>query len=141
MFFGEFPYKLDQKGRVPIPPRFRKELQDGLVLSPGPEMCIMAYSLSEWQKLANNITTGSFSSSKVRRLNRAMFATAFHVTFDSQGRIPLPAPLRKYAGIDDELVVVGANTYVELWNKEQWEAEKTVSQEQAWQIIESIERR
>jgi MraZ protein len=77
----------------------------------------------------------------MRRLNRAFFATAFNLTIDNQGRIALPVPLREYAGIGDELVIAGVNTYLELWNKEQWEAEKAISQEQAWQIIESMERR
>jgi MraZ protein len=142
MFFGEFEYKLDQKGRVPIPPRFRQELKQGMVLSPGIEPCIMAYPLAEWKKLAATVTTGSFNHSKLRRLNRAIFATAFHVNLDGQGRVALPAPLREHAGIEIEgdLVVAGANTYLELWNKEQWEEEKAISQEQAWQIIESLER-
>ena len=142
MFFGEFEYKLDQKGRVPIPPRFRQELKQGMVLSPGIEPCIMAYPLAEWKKLAATVTTGSFNRSKLRRLNRAIFATAFHVNLDGQGRVALPAPLREHAGIEIEgdLVVAGANTYLELWNKEQWEEEKAISQEQAWQIIESLER-
>ena len=52
----------------------------------------------------------------------------------------LPVPLREYAGIEDEVIVAGVNTYLELWNKEQWESEKTISQEQSWQIIESLER-
>ena len=77
MFFGEFEYKIDDKGRVPIPPKFRKELKDGVVLTPGVEKCITVYPLSEWKKLAATLTTGSVTPSKLRRLNRAIFATAF----------------------------------------------------------------
>ena len=140
MFFGEFEYKIDEKGRVPIPPKFRKELKDGVVLTQGVEQCITAYALSEWKKLAATLTTGSVTRSKLRRLNRAIFATAFSLNIDGQGRIALPIPLRQYAGIEDEVVIAGANNYLELWNKEQWEAEKAISQEQTWQIIESLER-
>ncbi len=140
MFFGEFEYRIDQKGRVPVPPRFRKELGEGLVLAPGMEKCIMLYPLGEWNRLAAALTTGSATPSKLRRLNRAIFATAFSLNMDGQGRIALPAPLRQHAGIEDEVVVAGANTYLELWDKGQWEAEKANSQEQAWQIIESLER-
>ncbi len=139
MFFGEFEYKIDEKGRVPIPPRFRKELKDGVVLTPGIEQCITAYPLSEWKKLAATLTTGSVTRSKLRRLNRSIFATAFNLNIDRQGRIALPIPLRQSAGIEDEVIIAGANTYLELWNKEQWEAEKAVSQQQTWQIIESME--
>jgi len=141
MFFGEFEYKIDEKGRVPIPPRFRRELKDGVVLTPGIEKCITAYPLSEWRKLADTFTTGSVTRSKLRRLNRAIFATAFSLNLDGQGRIALPIPLRQYAGAEEEVVIAGANNYLELWNKEQWEEEKAISQEQTWQIIESLENK
>ena len=139
MFFGEFEYRLDEKGRVLIPPRFRRELKEGVVLTPGIERCITAYPLSEWKKLAATLTTGSVNRSKLRRLNRAIFATAFNLNIDGQGRIALPIPLRQHADIEDEVIITGANNYLELWNKEQWEAEKAISQEQTWQIIESLE--
>ena len=141
MFFGEFEYKIDEKGRVLIPPKFRRELKEGVVLTPGVEKCINIYTQAEWKKLAATLTTGSVTPSKLRKLNRAIFATAFTLEIDRQGRIALPIPLREYAGIEDEAVVAGTNTYLELWNKEQWESEKTISQEQVWQIIESLERR
>ncbi len=140
MFLGEFEYKLDEKGRVSIPPKFRRELKEGVVLTTGPEKCIIAYAPSEWKKLANTLTTGSMAPSKLRRLNRAIFATAFRLNVDRQGRIALPIPLRQYAEIKDTIVIAGANTYLELWDKKQWESEKAISQEQVWQIIESLER-
>ena len=140
MFFGEFEYRIDEKGRVPIPPKFRNELKEGVVLTPGVEKCITAYPLPEWKKLAATLTSGSVTQGKLRRLNRAIFATAFSIDIDNQGRIALPVPLRQYAGIEDEVVIAGANNYFELWNHEQWETEKAISQEQVWQIIESLER-
>lgn len=140
MFFGEFNYKIDEKGRMPIPPRFRRELKDGVVLSPGVEKCINVYTVSEWKKLSGTLTGGSLTPNKLRRLNRAIFATAFSLNIDGQGRIALPIPLREYAEIMDDVVIAGANTYLEIWNQVHWEEEKALSQEQAWQIIESLER-
>ena len=141
MFFGEFEYRLDEKGRVPFPPRFRSALRDGVVLTQGAEKCITAYPLAEWKKLADTLTTGSITRSKLRKLNRAVFATAFSINLDGQGRITLPVPLQEYAEIVDEVVIAGANTYLEVWNKIIWEEEKAISQEEAWQIIESLEQR
>ena len=141
MFYGEFDYKIDEKGRVPLPPRFRSALKDGVVLTPGAERCVNVYTLSEWKKLAAELTSSSLTSSKLRRLNRAIFATAFSTSIDGQGRVALPAPLREYAEIVDEVVVAGANTNLEIWNKILWGEEKAISQEQAWQIIESLEKR
>ncbi len=139
MFFGEFEYKIDEKGRVPIPPKFRQELKDGVVLITGIESCITAYPLSEWKKLAATLTGGSVTRSKLRKLNRALFASAFKLDIDGQGRVALPTPLREYAEIEDEVIIVGANNYFELWNKDQWLREKAISREQAWQSIESLE--
>ena len=137
-FVGEFEHKVDAKGRIPIPPKFRAELKEGLVLTPGVEKYIVIHPLPEWEKVTAALTTSTITSSKLRRINRAIFATAFHLNIDSQGRIAVPAPLREYADIKDEVIIAGANTYIELWNKEHWEAEKTLSQEQTWQIMESL---
>jgi MraZ protein len=141
MFYGEFDYKIDEKGRIPVPPRFRNFLKDGVVLTPGAEKCITAYTLPEWKKLATTLTSSPLTRSKMRKLNRVFFATAFNTKIDGQGRIAIPAPLREYAEIVDDVVVTGANTYLEIWNKILWEEEKSISQEQAWQIIESLENR
>jgi MraZ protein len=141
MFFGEFDYKIDEKGRIPIPPRFRNALKDGVVLTPGAEKCIAAYTITEWRKLSTTLTGTSLTHSKVRKLNRVLFATAFSTRIDGQGRIAIPAPLREYAEIIDEAVIAGVNNALEIWNKENWEEEKSASQEQAWQIIESLETR
>ena len=140
MFFGEFEYKIDEKGRVPIPPKFRGALREGVVLTPGLDKCINAYPLSEWKKVADALTTGTVSPAKLRRLNRAIFATAFSLDVDRQGRVALPAPLRQYALIEGDVIIAGVNNYLELWDKELWETEKSISQEQAGQITESIER-
>jgi MraZ protein len=141
MFYGEYEYKIDDKGRVPVPPRFRNALKDGLVLTMGAEKCITAYTVTEWKKLSTSLTGSSLTRSKMRRLNRILFATAFVTKIDGQGRVALPAPLREHAQIADEVAIVGLNTNLEIWNKALWEEEKNISQEQAWQIIESLENR
>jgi MraZ protein len=141
MFYGEFDYKLDDKGRVPIPPKYRTYLKDGLVLTVGAEKCITAYTVTEWKKLSTSMTGSSLTRSKMRRLNRALFATAFVTKIDGQGRIALPPTLRDHAGITEEVAIVGVNNNMEIWDKALWEEEKNISQEQAWQIIESLENR
>jgi MraZ protein len=140
VFLGEFSYRIDEKGRVPIPPRFRADFSDGIILTIGAEKCILAYNPSQWKALADNLTTGPVLSSKMRKLNRALFGTAFNLNLDGQGRVALPIPLRQYAGITSDVVIVGANTYLEIWDKQAWEIEKTDSQAQSWQIIETLEK-
>lgn len=139
MFYGEFDYKIDDKGRLPIPPKYRGAFKDGLVITPGAEQCLTVYTAVEWKKLSAQYTNSPLSRSKMRKLNRVLFATAFSTRIDNQGRIAIPAPLRDHAQISDDVTVAGANTYLEIWNKAAWEEEKAESQEQAWQIIESLE--
>lgn len=141
MFLGEFEYKVDEKGRVPVPPRFRVELKGYVVLSAGFEPCITAYTAQEWKRISQGLTSAMPSRSKLRRLNRALFASAFSIRLDAQGRIALPVSLRLHAGIQEEIVIAGANNYFELWDRKRWEEEKSQAREQAWQIAEGLEDR
>jgi MraZ protein len=138
MFNGEYQYKVDEKGRVPLPPKFRKQLKEGVVLARGlGEKCIAVYTTREWKRLSDKLAEQPLTGAKLRRLIRAIHGTAFDASFDGQGRIKLPDLLRTYAGIGDTAIVVGANARVELWSEEGWKAEQTSAEEQASQIIES----
>lgn len=139
MFFGEYPYKVDEKGRVPLPPKFRRQMKEGVILAKGMgEKCIAVYPVAEWKRLSDSLAAKAVTQANLRKLNRAIFGSAFSTSFDGQGRITLPYPLRDYAGIGDTAIVVGANKCVELWSEDEWKAEKTSAEEQASQIIESF---
>jgi mraZ protein len=138
MFFGEYPYKVDEKGRVPLPPRFRRQMKDGVILARGAEKCITVYTPNEWKRLSDSLAAKAVTPANLRKLNRSIFGHAFSASFDGQGRIVLPFPLRNYAEIGDAVTVVGVNNCVELWNEELWNVEKAADEEQASQIIESF---
>lgn len=138
MFFGEYQYKVDEKGRVPLPPKFRREMREGVILARGAEKFIAVYSLNAWKRLSESLATRVVTSASLRKLNRAIFGSASDASFDGQGRILLPFPLRNYADIGDAVVVVGANNCVELWSEELWKAEKAAAEEQAAEIIEGF---
>jgi len=139
MFYGEYPYKVDDKGRVPLPPKFRRELRAGMILTKGLERCITVYSPEEWKRVSERLAAKAVSPANSRKLTRSLFGSAFSATFDGQGRIVLPFYLREYAGIGDTAVVVGVNNAIELWSEEDWRTEKTSADEQAAKIIESLE--
>ena len=140
MLLGEYEYRVDSKGRLPLPPKFRQELGTQLILARGTEACIVVYPINEWHKLTDPLAARTVAlSQKKRRLNRHLFGSAFDLTLDGQGRIALPSPLRRYAQIDDVATIVGVNNYVELWNPALWNSEKVSAEEQVWQIIESLE--
>jgi len=140
MFFGEYLYKVDEKGRVPLPPRFRRQMKEGMILTKGMgEKCIAAYPIAEWKRLSDSLAAKAVTPANLRRLNRAIFGSAFGASPDGQGRITLPVSLREYAGIGDTAIVVGANNCVELWCEGEWQAEKKSADEQASEIIEGFE--
>ena len=139
MFYGEYPYKVDDKGRVPLPPKFRRELKAGMILTKGLERCITVYSPEEWKRVSERLAAKAVSPANSRKLTRSLFGSAFSAAFDGQGRIVLPFYLREYAAIGDTAVVVGVNNAIELWSDEEWRTEKTSADEQAAKIIESFE--
>jgi MraZ protein len=139
MFFGEYPYKVDEKGRVPLPPKFRRQMKEGVILAKGMgEKCIAVYPVAEWKRLSDSLAAKVVTPANLRRLNRAIFGSAFGASLDGQGRIILPSSLREHAGIGDTAIVVGANNCVELWSEGEWQAEKKSAEEQASEIIESF---
>lgn len=139
MFLGRYDYKIDAKGRVPFPPKFRQELRDGLVITQGLEKCITAYPLLEWKRIAERSATLPLARGKERRINRFTFTTAFPTEIDAQGRVALPLPLRQYAEIGENAVIVGVNNYAEIWSEENWRAESELMEKEAYQISESME--
>jgi MraZ protein len=138
MFFGEHVYKLDDKGRVPLPPKFRRDMRESVVLTKGTEKCIRVYPLAEWKRLADELASKAVTSASQRKLSRAIFGTAYSAEFDKQGRMALPLALRLHAEIGETVVVVGVNQSIELWNEDLWKAEKAASEEQAEQILEGM---
>lgn len=141
MFVGEFNYRVDDKGRIPIPPKFRTEelRKDGVMLCPGVEKCVTVYPPSEWKRFADSLTSAPIITSRMRKLHRAIFANSFEAELDGQGRIGVPAKLRQHAGISDDVMVVGVNRYVEIWERTAWEAENAADRNEVFQIIENLE--
>ena len=121
MFTGEYPYKVDAKGRVPFPPKFRDQLKGGLVLARGEGKCIYVYPMSVWEKLSEKLDVLPPAPSDIMEYKRLLFGTAFEAEFDGQGRISLPATLRQHADIGDSVILTGANNTLEIWSKENWE--------------------
>ena len=120
MFSGEYSHTLDAKGRLTIPARFRDELDGGVVVTKGYEPCIVLYPLSEWSALAAKVAQLPKTSRAARAYTRLVFGSAAEVVPDKMGRILVPSFLREYAGIDEEAIVVGVNTYVEIWSPVRW---------------------
>lgn len=121
MFLGEFEHTIDDKGRVAVPARFREELSEGLVLTRGFERCLQVFPRHTWQTLAQRISSLSLGNEEARNLRRLLFSGAAEVEVDRQGRILIPQNLREYAGLAEQVVIAGLDTYFEMWSRERWQ--------------------
>lgn len=120
MFLGEFEHTIDDKGRVAIPARFREELGERFVLTRGFEQCLQAFPRSMWEALSEKVDRLPIGSPQARNMRRILFSPAAEVEIDRQGRILIPQGLREYAGLAEEVLITGMNTYFELWSGERW---------------------
>lgn len=121
MFFGQFQHNLDAKGRLTIPADFREQAPDGLYVTEGFEANLVAYSRLDFEQIASNLSKLSITNAESRALRRKIFSNSANLTYDSAGRILIPAKLRAVAGIEDAVVVVGVGDYFELWSAKAWE--------------------
>lgn len=135
MFLGTFTPKLDEKGRVILPAKFRDELADGLVITRGQERCLYVFSEREFGEMHDRIRSAPITSKQGRDYLRVFLSGAHAETPDKQNRVTVPASLREYADLGRELVVIGAGSRAEIWNAAAWEAYLT-EQETAFAEIE-----
>jgi MraZ protein len=121
MFLGTHTPRLDDKGRLALPAKFRSDLDSGLVITKGQERCLFVFPISEFNRLTELLRTAPVTDRRVRDYSRIFFASASHEVPDSQGRITVPQQLRHYAGLTKDSVVIGANTRVEVWDSRAWQ--------------------
>ena len=120
MFLGTYEPKLDDKGRVILPARFREDMEGGIVLTRGQEHCIYAFPAQEFEQMTVELRRAPLSSKQARDYIRVLLSGAYKEVPYKQGRITLPPDLRKYAGLDRELTVIGAGSRAEIWNSQAW---------------------
>jgi MraZ protein len=120
MFLGTHTPRLDDKGRLILPAKYREELSAGLVLTKGQERCLYVFPVSEFGRITDALRTAPVTAKAVRDYSRVFFASASDEELDRQGRITIPAGLREYAGLDRDCVVIGANTRLEIWDAAAW---------------------
>jgi len=110
---GNFEHKIDAKGRLFIPSSLRDELGDVFHVTVSDEDCINAFSSESWGSLLDQVKA---MPAREKRRMRPFFSNAFRCELDSQGRFLLPQKLRDRAGLTKDVTVVGAGTYVQLWD-------------------------
>ena len=122
MFMSEYNHTLDTKGRLIIPAKFRETLGEEFVISKGMDGCLFVYAGDDWNAFEQKLTSLPLINKEARQFARFFLAGAATVEVDKQGRILLPAHLREFAGLEKDVVVIGANTKAEIWDRARWEA-------------------
>ncbi|MBI2037733.1 MAG: division/cell wall cluster transcriptional repressor MraZ [Candidatus Magasanikbacteria bacterium] len=138
MFIGEYNHSLDDKGRMAIPVKFRRELNKGAVVTRGLDNCLFLYTKTEWEKLAEKLAALPISQSNSRAFSRLMLAGAMDVELDKQGRVILPEYLRQFAGIKKSLVIAGLYNRLEIWDQELWNKYKNQTEAESGAIAEKM---
>lgn len=138
MFMGEYQHNIDAKGRIIVPSKFREELGESFVVTRGLDKCLFAYPMDEWEILEEKLKKLPLTKKDARAFTRFFFSGAVECEVDKQGRINLPQPLRKYAALEKECVVIGVSNRIEIWANDNWEDYFDDSEESFAEIAENL---
>ena len=120
LLLGTYTPKLDDKGRLILPAKFRPRLANGLVVTPGQERCLYVFPMDEFGRVYEQMQQTPVTVKQARDFLRVFLSNASDEVPDKQGRILIPQVLRDYAGLDREVAVIGQGTRVEIWDAEAW---------------------
>lgn len=121
MFLGTYTPKLDEKGRFFLPAKYRDELGAGLVITRGQDRSLAIYPMATFIEMTQQVANAPTTLRQVRDYQRMVASSASDEVPDKQGRVSIPAALRDYAGLDAQIVVVGAINRVEVWEPQAWQ--------------------
>lgn len=138
MLIGQFRAKISPKGRTAFPKKFREVLGDDLVVTVGYENALMIVSGKDWHSLIEGTEGKPFMQGTARDTNRFLLGEASELTLDDQGRFILPAYLKEYAKIGEEIIFLGLNKYVEVWDKKTWEEYQKYLHEHIGEIADKL---
>lgn len=120
MFIGEYHHTIDEKGRIIIPAKFREALGKEFIITRGIENCLFVYSLQNWAKITDKLSSLPFTKKDARTFNRFFMSGATNVELDKQGRVNISQPLIDYANLIKDCVVIGTGDRLEVWSQESW---------------------
>lgn len=121
MFLGEYEHTIDVKGRMAVPAKFRAQMDRGAVVSKGMGTCLSVYAVEHWEQRSNELVAG-MSSDELRDFERRIYPSASEIELDAQGRMVIPAKLRAYANLKNEVTVAGVRDHFEIWDRSAWQA-------------------
>jgi MraZ protein len=121
MLMGTYTPKLDDKGRLFLPAKFRDQLSEGLVVTRGQERCLTVWPMRAFEQLAGQAQEAPVTDKAVRDYTRLLFAGASDDQPDKQGRLTIPPMLREYASLSKDVIVIGVGNRLEIWDSARWQ--------------------
>jgi MraZ protein len=119
MFLGEYDHTIDAKGRMAVPAKFRTQIDRGAVISKGMGTCLSIYTVQRWEEKSAELASGK-TTDELRDFERRIYPSASEIELDGQGRMIIPAKLRAYAGLGNEVTVAGVRDHFEIWDRTAW---------------------
>lgn len=142
MLIGEYIHTIDEKNRMSLPVKFRKELGKKIIITPGLDSCLFIFTNKEWEKVSKRLSDTdsdlSFLKSDQRSFNRFMFGRASEVEVDSIGRILIPDFLKDRINLKNTAAIIGVEDRVEIWNEKAWSVYKENVEKQADSLAEKL---
>ncbi|GAA3936715.1 division/cell wall cluster transcriptional repressor MraZ [Pseudoclavibacter caeni] len=138
MFLGTHSPRMDDKGRLVLPAKFREELADGVVLTRGQEHCLYVFGAQEFRRIHEAIRQAPLTSRQARDFLRLFLSGASDQVPDRQGRITVPPDLRRYAGLTRDLVVIGTGDRAEIWDAAAWSSYLEANEEPFSETAEEV---
>ena len=138
MLIGEYIHTLDEKKRVSLPVKFRKEVGKKIIITAGLENCLWIFTFAQWKKITEELSKLNMLQADNRSFNRYMFGSATEVEVDSIGRILLPEFLVSRASLKTKVAIVGLQERIEIWNESVWKEYKNVVEKKADQLAEKL---
>jgi len=142
MLIGEYIHTIDEKNRVSLPVKFRKEMGKKIIITPGLDSCLFIFTIKEWAKVSKRLSDSdsdlSFLKADKRSFNRFMFGRAAEIEVDSIGRILIPDFLKERIGLKNSVAIIGVEDRVEVWSEKAWSQQKEIVEKQAEQLAEKL---
>lgn len=139
-FLGTFDYAMDERGRVPLPPRYRDAFRNGAVLSQGsPDKCVRIYTQEAFDAQAMQTMAQPSLSRSGRDLRKSLFSRSYEAELDKQNRILIPGNLREYAALTGKVLVIGAGEWMEAWAPEEYAEEMARVDADLEDTLESVQ--
>lgn len=138
MLLGEYEHSIDTKGRIAMPAKLREGLGGKFIITKGLDGCLFVYAMDEWQRVEQKLASLPMSRKTARDFTRFLFGGACEGECDKQGRVLLPASLRRYAGLEREAVIVGVGSRAEIWDATKWQQYNEESAEDVNELAEQL---